>query len=69
MNLGFKIIREMTKEEMIAELMKSQRILFEQQDEDTLKRHVIQARLMFTQRRLVEEADLEGPVMFGAMEE
>lgn len=59
--MGFKIIREMTKEEMVEELLAGQRVAMNKADLDTLKGYVIQARLHQTHERLMEEADIERP--------
>ena len=59
MSMGFKLIREMTKEEMIEELLASQKRLMEAMELDTLKRYIIHDRQCQVTKRLVEEADLE----------
>lgn len=57
--IGMKIIGEMTKDEMIEELLAGQRILYDEQSLEALKHYVIQSRMVFTQRNLTEEAKLE----------
>ena len=57
--IGFKIIREMTKDELIAELLAGQEFLFNEYNIEQLKHYVIQTRTIFTQRNLMEEANLE----------
>lgn len=59
MAMGLKIIREMSKEEIIDELLASQREVMERTELDHLKRHLIQFRVAQVQQRLAEEADLE----------
>lgn len=61
MNIGFKIIREMTKEEMIEELLQAQREHLEKLGENELKQYIISVRTHQTQHRLMEEADLDQP--------
>lgn len=61
MNVGFKIIREMTKEEMIAELLQAQREHLERLSENELKQYIISVRTHQVQHRLMEEADLDQP--------
>lgn len=63
---GFKIIRDMTKEEIIEELVASQRIIMEAQTMDCLKQHLIHFRVVAVQKRLCEEADLT-PSIFGGL--
>jgi hypothetical protein len=63
---GFKIIRDMTKEEIIEELVASQRVIMEAQTLDCLKQHLIHFRTVAVQKRLCEEADLE-PTVFGGL--
>lgn len=67
--IGMKIIGEMTKDEMIEELLAGQRILYDEQSLEALKHYVIQSRMVFTQRNLTEEAKLEcqGPKGFFGM--
>lgn len=67
MNIGFKIIREMTKEEMIEELLQAQREHLEKLGENELKQYIISVRTHQTQHRLMEEADLEQPRGFLGM--
>lgn len=58
MSTGFKIIREMSKDELIEELLAAQKEVMQRTDVDTLKRHVITFRTAQVQQRLCEEADL-----------
>lgn len=67
MNIGFKIIREMTKEELIEEILIAQREHLEKQEINDLKQAVITVRTHQTQHRLMEEADLEQPRGFLGM--
>jgi len=57
--MGFKLIREMTKEEMIEELLAGQKEMMVLMDEDNLKRYIIHHRHTQVMKRLVEEADLQ----------
>ena len=67
MNIGFKIIREMTKEELIEEILIAQKEHLERQEINDLKQAVITVRTHQTQHRLMEEADLEQPRGFLGM--
>jgi len=58
MSMGFKLIREMTQEEMIEELLAGQKALMAEMDMDTLKKYIIHYRQGQVTKRLVEEADL-----------
>lgn len=57
--MGFKLIREMTKEEMIEESLASQRRMMTDMSNDVLKRYIIHDRQCQVTKRLVEEADLD----------
>jgi len=61
MNIGFKLIREMSKEELIEEILAAQKEHYIKQDIDALKQAVITIRTHQVQHRLIEEADLEPP--------
>ena len=64
MNIGFKLIREMTKEELVEEIITAQRDYYTKQEVDALKQAVITVRTHQVQHRLIEEADLEPPKGF-----
>jgi hypothetical protein len=57
--MGFKLIKEMTQEEMIEELLASQRRMMEKMKINELKKYIIHDRQCQVTKRLVEEADLE----------
>ena len=57
--MGFKLIKEMTQEEMIEELLASQRRMMEGMSLNDLKKYIIHDRQCQVTKRLVEEADLE----------
>jgi hypothetical protein len=59
MSMGFKLIKEMTKEELIEELLAGQKEVMEAMEVDNLKRYVIHHRQTQVTKRLIEEADLE----------
>jgi len=59
MSMGFKVIREMTKEEMIEELLAGQREIMVMMEMDNLKRYIIHYRQSQVTKRLIEEADLQ----------
>jgi len=59
MSMGFKVIREMTKEEMIEELLAGQKEMMVTMELDSLKRYIIHYRQSQVTKRLVEEADLQ----------
>lgn len=56
---GFKIIGDMTKDEMIEELLAYQRQMLDSLPDEEMKRHIIQIRMASVQRRFVEEAKLQ----------
>lgn len=64
---GIKIIGEMSKQELIDELMNVQRSLLEETGMEQLKRHVINYRLAAFQRRLVAEAGIEPITLRGLL--
>jgi hypothetical protein len=57
--MGFKLIKETTQEEMIEELLASQRRMMEKMKINELKKYIIHDRQCQVTKRLVEEADLE----------
>lgn len=61
---GIKIIREMTRDEMIDEITGTQRVMLEKEDTDALKRYVINFRLGALKRRLIDEAGFERTSLF-----
>jgi hypothetical protein len=57
--MGFKLIKEMTQEEMIEELLASQRRMMGAMSVNDLKKYIIHDRQCQVTKRLVEEADLD----------
>lgn len=59
---GFKLIREMSREELIDEILMGNRMTLEGADDETLKTHVVNLRLTIYRRNILKEAGLtEGP--------
>lgn len=56
---GFKVISEMTKEEMIEELLIEISAQLHSMDTNQLKKHVIRDRVSHVQNRLIAEAQLD----------
>jgi len=57
--MGFKIIGEMTREELVDEIMHFQRRIMEEQDTADLKSLIIDFRLAETRKRLEKEAGIK----------
>ena len=57
--MNIKIIREMTKKELIDEILSEQKEHLEDQSIEALKATVIDIRLQLVKKRLVEESDME----------
>ena len=55
---GFKVIRDMTREEMLAELLAYQRRILEPQETMQLRSYIATARLEAYKKRLLDEAGL-----------
>lgn len=64
---GFKLIREMSRAEMIDELAAHQRGQLEAQDTSTLRSYVASARLDAYKKRLMAEAGLRETGLFGGL--
>lgn len=64
---GFAIIGDMSREEMIEEIIAGQRALLVAEEDDTLKRHVINLRLSQFKDRLVKEAQIQPMGPFGLL--
>lgn len=62
--LGFQIIGDMTKAELIEECVEFQRALWTKTDMDTMKHMVITARSELYKQRLTAEAKLSPPMGF-----
>ncbi len=56
---GLKIIREMSKEEIIDELMEAQRVAMIKRELGDLKAELISYRLAVVRKRMIEEAGME----------
>lgn len=56
--LGFKVIGEMAKEELIEEILATQRIILDSMTMTDLKQHVVQGRVAAVTKRLYEEAGI-----------
>lgn len=68
--MAFNIIGEMTKEELIEEILANQRETLESHDIGNLKGLVVNMRLESVKQRLIEEAGLKvTPGLFGGIME
>jgi hypothetical protein len=56
---GLELIREMSKEDIINELLEAQRLRMVQRKIGDLKNDLVQLRLAFIQKRMYDEAGLE----------
>jgi hypothetical protein len=70
--IGFKIIKEMTREELIGEILDNQRAAAEELDLSTLRHHVADFRIAEMTKRIHKEAGLKqvpGPFGMGVISE
>lgn len=58
---GFEIIRDMSKEDMITEIVEAYRVSLSELDEQDLRKRIIFTRVQGYERRLINEADLTPP--------
>lgn len=58
---GFEIIRDMSKEDMVNEIVEAYRESLSELDEQDLRKRVIFTRVQSYERRLINEADLTPP--------
>jgi hypothetical protein len=56
---GFQLISDMSRDQMIDEIIDNQRAIFATVDDDTLKRHLVEFRVTAVKKRLIAEAGLE----------
>ena len=56
--MGLRIINEMTREQLITELLAHQRRVLEKQDNATLKGHVVEFRVSEYRDRAIKEAGI-----------
>lgn len=65
--MRFKLIKEMSKAELIEELIAGWRIQLTEETPDNLKRAVIKYRTGAVQQRLIAEAELEPTGLYGEL--
>jgi len=58
---GFEIIRDMSKEDMVNEILEGYRANLSELDEQELRKRIIFTRVQSYERRLIAEADLTPP--------
>lgn len=64
---GFGMLKDMTKEELINEILASQKIVLEKMEVTQLRCNVIELRVISYKHRLAEEAGVT-PTLFGYTE-
>lgn len=65
--IGFKIIGEMTRDELVDEFLAHQREEIIKQTTDDIKKVIINMRMVDVNRRMVAEAKLEPTTLWGIM--
>lgn len=65
--IGFKVIGDMSRDELIEEMLGHQRTMAQRQTTEALKQLIISMRMTEIHHRLIKEANLEPSTVWGLL--